>query len=184
MTQGQNSNKAFTDEYIEKCFTQWYSLNQPSNLVILQENIPESPEGKKPSLALLREYKNSYGWVERADALNAKAIEKVEHQLIDMKSDMLKRQAKTAFDIAKKAEDYLLEHGFDTAASAVNAIKWAQEEERTVRGVSEMMIKISKMTPDELMAEAAKLLKRNSEVIDIPAEEIEDANDSSDSVED
>jgi hypothetical protein len=171
--QGQNSNKAFTDEYIESCFTHWYSLNQPSNLVILQENIPESPEGKKPSLALLRNYKDEYGWIERADALNAKAIEKVEHHLIDMKSDMLKRQAKTAFAIAKKAEDYLMENGFDTAASAVNAIKWAQEEERTVRGVSEMMIKISRMTPDELMAEAAKLLKRNSEVIDIIPEELE-----------
>ena len=36
-----------------------------------------------------------------------------------------------------------------------------------------MMIKISKMTPDELMAEAAKLLKRNSEVIDVVPEELE-----------
>lgn len=179
MTQGQNSNKAFTDEYIEQCFTTWFSLNQPSNLEILQENIPESPEGKKPGLALLRQYKNTYGWVERADALNAKAIEKVEHQLIDMKSDMLKRQAESAYKIAKLAENYLLENGFDTAASAVNAIKWAQEEERTVRGVSEMMIKISKMTPDELMAEAAKLLKRNSEVIDIVPEEMDADNDSS-----
>lgn len=173
MTQGQNSNKAFTDEYIEQCFNIWYSLNQPSSLEILQENIPESPEGKKPGIALLRQYKNTYGWAERADALNAKAIEKVEHQLIDMKSDMLKRQAESAYKIAKLAENYLLENGFDTAASAVNAIKWAQEEERTVRGVSEMMIKISKMTPDELMAEAAKLLKRNSEVIDIVPEELE-----------
>ena len=174
MTQGQSNNKSFTDEYVERCFSIWYSLNQPINLLLLQEAIPESPEGKKPSTALLRQYVRNYGWIERADALNAKAIEKVEHQLVDMKADMLKRQAESAFKIAKLAENYLLENGFDTAASAVNAIKWAQEEERTVRGVSEMMIKISKMSPDELMQEAAKLLKRNSEVIDIVPEEIEE----------
>lgn len=184
MTQGQNTPKAFTEEYIEQCFNVWYSLNQPNNLELLQENLPENPDGKKPGVALLRQYKNNHGWIERADALNAKAIEKVEHHLIDMKSDMLKRQAESAFKIAKLAEDYLIENGFDTAASAVSALKWAQEEERTVRGVSDMMIKISKMTPDELMAEAAKLLKRNSEVIDVPAEEIEDADNDSDSVED
>lgn len=172
--QGQTSNKAFTDEYIEQCFELWYSIGQPNSLVILQENIPESPDGKKPSLVLLRDYKNSHGWVERADALNTKAIEKVEHLLIDKKAEMLKRHAEAAFEIAAIAKDYLVENGFDTATSAVSAIKWAQEEERTVRGVSEMMIKISKMTPDELMKEAAKLLRRNSEVIDIEPEELND----------
>jgi hypothetical protein len=179
MTQGVNTPKDFTEEYIEQCFTTWYSMNQPSNLVTLQEALPESPDGRKPGRSLLRSFIQTHGWIERADALNTKAIEKVEHQLIDQKADMLKRQAESAFKIAKVAENYLLENGFDTAASAVSAIKWAQEEERTVRGVSEMMIKISKMTPDELMQEAAKLLKRNSQVIDIIPEELDADNDSS-----
>ena len=183
MTQGETQSKLYTDEYIEQCFEIWYSLNQISNLVVLQDHLPENTEGRKPSIAHLRQMREHYGWIERADALNAKAIEKVEHQLIDMKSDMLKRQAESAFKIAKIAEDYLIENGFDTAASAVSAIKWAQEEERTVRGVSEMMIKISKMTPDELIQEAAKLLKRNSQVINIIPEEL-DAEQSSDSTQD
>ena len=183
MTQGETQNKVYSDEYIEQCFEIWYSMNQISNLVVLQDHLPENTDGRKPSIAHLRQMRETYGWIERADALNAKAIEKVEHHLIDMKSDMLKRQAESAFKIAKIAEDYLIENGFDTAASAVSAIKWAQEEERTVRGVSEMMIKISKMTPDELMQEAAKLLKRNSQVIDIIPEEM-DADNDSDSVTD
>lgn len=181
MTSGANSNKAFTDEYIERCFITWYSLQQPSNLVILQENIPESPEGKKPGLALLRTYKEQYGWVERADALNAKAIQKTEVALVDKRAEMFMRQIETALAVGEKAREQILADGFDSSASAVNALKWAQEEERTVRGVSEMMIKISKMTPDELMAEAAKLLKRNSEVIDIPAEELDVTDYDSDS---
>jgi hypothetical protein len=183
MTQGESQNKVYDDAYIETCFTIWYSMNQISNLVVLQDHLPENAEGRKPSIAHLRQMRDNNGWIERADALNTKAIEKVEHQLIDQKADMLKRQAESAFKIAKVAENYLLENGFDTAASAVSAIKWAQEEERTVRGVSEMMIKISKMTPDELMQEAAKLLKRNSQVIDIIPEEL-DADESVSPVED
>ena len=114
----------------------------------------------------LRQLRDTYGWNERADVLNVKAIEVVEHQLIDQKATMLKRQAEQALQIANLARDHLVENGFDTSSSAVSALFKATEEERIVRGVSEMMIKISKMSPEELMQEAAKLLKRNSEVIE------------------
>ena len=183
MTQGQTSTREFTDAYIEQCFTVWYSMGQPTNMQILQDAIPETPEGRKPGIQMLRQLRDTYGWNERADVLNAKAIEVVEHQLIDQKATMLKRQAETAFAVAAVAENHLLSKGFDTAASAVSALKWAQEEERTVRGVSEMMIKISKMSPEELMQEAAKLLKRNSEVIEGVEIEEDVTDDSSDPTE-
>jgi hypothetical protein len=147
----QGETKTYSDEYIEQCFQCWYAMGQPTNITLLQESIPESPEGKKPGLPLLRQFRDTHGWVERADGLNALAVGKAE--------------------VGKSAKEHLLANGFDTSASAVNALKWAQEEERTVRGVSEMMVKISKMTPEELMKEAAKLLKRNSEVVDGETEE-------------
>jgi len=180
MTQGQNTPKDFTDDYVEQCFQTWYVMGQTANITVLQENIPESPDGKKPSLPMLRQFRDTYGWLERADALNARAIIKVEEQLVNQKTEMLKRQAENAFKIGELARNHLLSDGFDTSASAVNALKWAQEEERTVRGVSQMMITISKMTPEELMQEAAKLLKRNSEVVDGVEIEEEDADISSD----
>jgi hypothetical protein len=54
----------------------------------------------------------------------------------------------------------------------VSAYFKAVEDERIVRGVSEFMVKISKMPSEEIIKEAAKLLKRNSEVIDLVAEEM------------
>ena len=171
--------REFTDDYIERCFEVWYSMNQPTNMQILQDAIPETPEGRKPGIQMLRQLRDTYGWNERADVLNAKAIEVVEHQLIDQKASMLKRQAEQALQIANLARDHLVENGFDTSASAVSALFKATEEERVVRGVSEMMIKISKMSPEELMQEAAKLLKRNSEVIEGETME-EDADNDSD----
>lgn len=165
-------SEVYTEEYIERCFTVWYALNQPTNFIILQDALPESANGNKPGVATLKRIFETYGWAERADILNAKAVEKVETQLVDQRADMLKRQAESAFKVAKKAEEYLLESGFDTASSAVGAIRWASEEERTVRGVSEFMVKISRMPSADIIKEAAKLLKRNSEVIDLVVEEM------------
>lgn len=172
-----NQAVKYSDDYLEQCFEVWYSMGQPNNMNLLIDRIPDSPNGGKPTKVFLLNTKNTRGWSERADAMNTKAIQKVEDQLIDQKAEMLKRQAQQAFEIAERAREHLLENGFDTSSAAVNAIKWATEEERTVRGVSEMMIKISKMTPDELMQEAAKLLKRNSEAID--GEIVEEDADSS-----
>ena len=47
MTQGQTSVREFTDDYIERCFEVWYSMNQPTNMQILQDAIPETPEGRE-----------------------------------------------------------------------------------------------------------------------------------------
>ena len=177
MTQGQTSVREFTDDYIERCFEVWYSMNQPTNMQILQDAIPETPEGRKPGIQMLRQLRDTYGWNERADVLNAKAIEVVEHQLIDQKATMLKRQAEQALQIANLARDHLIDKGFDTSSSAVSALFKATEEERTVRGISEFLMKISRMDSDGVMSEAIKLLKRNSEVIE--GEEItEDVTDS------
>lgn len=171
-----NFTKEYTEDYIEQCFGIWYSMSQTSNMVVFQEAIPEY-NGKKPSISTLRQFRDVYGWVERADAMNAKAIEKVEHQLIDQKVDMLKRQAEQALQVANLARDHLIENGFDTSASAVNALFKATSEERTVRGISEFLIKISRMDNDGIINEAIKLLKRNSEAVDVEAVEVGDADD-------
>ena len=170
-----NKPRDFQDDYVEQCFQVWYSRGQPMNIDILHEAIPENGDGKRPGKALLRSWRDSYGWMERADGLNAQAIEKVEHKLIEQKSDMLLRQAEQALLIANKARDHLLENGFDSSSSAVSALFKATEEERTVRGISDFLIKISRMDNDGVMNEAMKLLKRSSEAVD--AEVIDSESD-------
>jgi hypothetical protein len=133
---------------------------------VIHDAIPETPEGSRPGIARLKQMKENNGWIERADALNALAIQKVDNQLVNQKAEMLKRQADQALQIANVARDHLLEHGFDTSASAVSALFKATEEERTVRGISEFLVKISQMPDEDLMKEAAKLLKRSSDAID------------------
>lgn len=156
----------FTEDYIEQCFHVWFTLGQPKNMDTLWDAIPTPIEADKPSRAFLRSCVDNYGWVERADALNALAVQKAEPMLVDTRAQMFKRQAEQALQIANLAREHLLENGFDTSASAVNALFRATEEERTARGVSDMLVKISKMSPEELEARAIKLLRRQNESVD------------------
>lgn len=156
----------FSEAYIETCFTTWYGMNQPTNLNILRQALPESPDKRVPATSTLRDWIETYGWKERADALTAKAIEVAEHSIVERKADLLRRQFEDALEVGQAARDHILAFGFDTTSSAVSALKWASEEQRTVMGVSEMLLKISKMSPEDLQARAEKLLKRKVESVD------------------
>jgi len=168
--------KNYTDEYIDRLFQAWYSLNQPSDMERVITLVGVDGDGKTPEKSTVKQWAKEYGWQERADGMTALAVQKAEDMLITQKAEMLKRQAMDAFEVAVKAKEHIIVNGFDTTSSAVAALKWATEEERTARGVSEMMIRVSKMSKEELEARAIKLLQRTNDVID--AEEVDSANSS------
>jgi hypothetical protein len=173
MTQGEAQTKFFDDNYIEQAFQQWYALNQPSNMELQQEALPETPEGRKPGNALLRQYRDTYGWRERADGLNALAIQKADVAAVDNKARLIERQAMQTREIVDRAREKILEEGFDTTASAVKAYFTGIEQERLLVGISNMMVQVSKMTPEKLEARALELLRRRNEAIE---GEVEDVN--------
>ena len=177
---GDNQVKQYSDDYIETAFTVWYSMGQPTNFDKYQDALPISPNGDKPSKPMLKQFRDNFGWHERADGLTALAVQKNEDLLVNNKAEMLRQMAQDASEIRKKAMAQIMESGFDTSASAVNAYFKASEEERTVRGVSDMVIKISKMSNDEILARRTKLLSRRNEALDGEVLEDTDANTNSD----
>jgi hypothetical protein len=170
---GDGRINEYGDEYLERCFTTWFTLNQPNSMERLQEAIPESPTGKKPSITLLKQVKETHGWIERADALTALAVQKNDEVLVNTKAEMLKRQAEDDYAIAMKAKEHILENGFDTSSSAVSAYFKAVEDERTARGVSQMMVEVSKLTPENLEKRALELLRRSNEAVDAVVEDMD-----------
>ena len=169
----------FSDAYLENCFVVWFSMGQQSNLELIHEAIPEAPNGEKPSKTTLVRIRDTYGWRERADALTALATQKNDALLVNNKAEMLRELAQEAKEIREKAKAQMMQDGFDTSASAVNAYFKASEQEMTVRGVSEMVIKISKMSNEELESRRIKLLRRQNELVEgeiIDSESIQGEN--------
>jgi len=169
----------YSEDYINTCFTVWYSAGQPTNMNLVIEKMPSSVDGNVPSKATLARFRSEYGWDERADALNTKAIERVDGDLVESKVNLLRKQFKDAVEVGQKAIEQILSDGFDSSSSAVSALKWATEEQRAVIGVSEMLVKISKMADDEALSRYNKLTQRKNSVdAEIMSEEDDNAETS------
>lgn len=154
----------YTDEYKEMCKQAWYSAGRPTNAIRWTEVTPEDEVNhRKPHIELLRKWKRERMWDFWADELDAKAVAIVEDNLVAQKSQMLIRQADMAWKLQDKGVEYIEEHGFDSSASAVQAIIRGAQLERESRGFGEMMLKMAKMGNEELTAEFITMVNRGFE---------------------
>lgn len=182
----------YTDQYKEACFQAWYAAGKPTLVQKLLEALPEDEYGRKPHQDVVRRWRNADNWDLRADGLDAKVNRQLEDTLVAQKVDMLKKQAQRARQLQEDGMEYLTENGFDSSSSALTAIFKGAELERSSLGLSDAIMKLAKLSNDELMAETQKLLQRYADsgegpdildAADIPddyEEEIEDDAESED----
>lgn len=157
----------YTQNYQDTCKHVWYANNR-CEITVLRQRIPEE-NGRRPNLSMLNKWRVELMWDFWADLMDSKALEIAEENLIIQKANMLKRHAEKALQLQDEAMAYLLEEGFDSSASAVNAIIKGAELERTSRGIGDAIIKMAQMTNDELKDEILKLVARageNGQIVD------------------
>ncbi len=160
----------FDEDYKEKCFQAWFLAGcpgAPSTLAVL----PDSPDGRRPSVATITNWMEAYNWKLRAADLNAKALAKTNEALVSTKAELLQQQFETAVALAKKASEQMLEKGFDNSNAAVQAYFRATAEQRTVMGLSELLQRVGNMTDDELQKKIAEYAERVGLEDVIPVEE-------------
>lgn len=167
------SATAYTSEFIELCFTAWYNAGRPDAMKNYMEIFPVDVHGRSPTIHSLKKWRKLYGWDEYADGLDSKALQIRDDYLIMTKANILKKQADDAALIADKALKYLVSGTFDTSSSAVSAYFRATEEQRLAIGISELVVKMSKMGNDELEREITSRLSR-LEIVEGEAEDISD----------
>ena len=161
----------YSDAYLESLFEKWYAKGGPEYKIFVRDGIPADEFGRTPHASQITTWAGQYRWQERKDALNAQALELAEKSLIENQVEMWKRHADFAQKVGKEAYDYILEHGFDSSASAIQALKWAQEEERITRGADSFYKSVKNKSNDELLAMVRGLAERQ-----LSAEDIIDAD--------
>lgn len=169
------SATAYTPEFIDRCFTAWYSAGRPESIGDYMDVFPVDEHGRNPTIHSLKKWRKLYGWDNHADDLDSRAIQIRDDYLVMTKANILKKQADDAALIADKALKYLVSGTFDTSSSAVSAYFRATEEQRLAIGISELVVKMSKMGNEELEREIASRLSR----LEIIEGETEDIGDSS-----
>lgn len=168
----------YGEDFIELCFRAWYSAGRPAHY--RRMDWPKDDHGRAPSAVTVRRWRIERGWEERADILDAKAIELADTTLVQQKADMLRKQAQIGFELQELGMASLKADGFDSSSSAVSAVVRGAELERTSRGIGELLVKMAAMTDEELEAEILKQLTRASEAGQIlDADEVEDEESAS-----
>jgi len=171
------NNTAYTEEYKRQCRIAWYAGGRPDNSTQLHELIPEDEHGRKPHRTVLMDWRNEDGWDIWADELDLRSEIEVDDMLVAQRVRMLKAQASRGLEMQVKGMDYIREKGFDSSASAVNAVVQGTKIERTSRGISEKIEKLLTMDDEALTKETMKLLgaaKEDGVVLDMEAEDIEE----------
>ena len=153
---------AYTKDYQEKCFTTWYSSNRPT-LAVLHDSLPVDEHGRIPDVKLIRRWRNELGWDMRADELDVRAIELVSTDLVNDKANMLRRHAHMGFMLQEAGMAHLISGSFDSSSAAVSAVIRGAELERESRGIGELIVKMSKMSDEDINKEIMSRLARASD---------------------
>lgn len=170
---------SYDDDYKDACFYAIYQAGFPNRKKWV-ECIPLAPDGRKPNLATLKQWAENYGWVERADALNAELSKQLDDKVVKERAEAIKHTLEVVKDTMKMGHEYIKEHGFDTAASAVRAIGMGADMIARYAGTAELLLSVPTMSDKQLTKEMLRLLGKNEneEVIDIEAEDDEEDADS------
>lgn len=153
---------SYSEDYKRIVFQVWYANGRP-NIPDLLKLIPKDTNDRLPSAQIVKIWRRDDGWENQADELDTKAIVLSDDFLIRQKSEMLIRQASMAVEMQDLGLKHIKEYGFDSASAAVNAMVRGSELERTSRGIGEMLVKMSKMSDEELKDAILKRIQQASE---------------------
>jgi hypothetical protein len=167
---------SYDKSYKEMAFQIWYAGNRMA-MKGLHIALPEPDTGTKPSKEVLNQWKVHEAWIDRANLLDEEVRLAVERELIATRVEMMKRHAEVAKEMIEMALEKLRATGFDTSASAVQALKVGFEEEKRSRGAEVSLTRLNEMDDDQLTKAFRQLTGQvtNIDIIDADtAEELKD----------
>jgi hypothetical protein len=160
----------YSEHYIEQCFQFWYAATCPSYKVLhdlmIEKGVRDEFD-RIPSHEQLKNWGSKYSWSARRDAIEADASQKMHVVLVDQTVSMWKAHAEAAREVAMIALEKIRTDGFDSSASAISAIKWAQEEERKTRGAEAFIEKLKNSSNSDLLDTIRELMERSAATEDV-----------------
>lgn len=179
---------AYDEEYIEACFFAWYRAGSPGMTRgdgkptisgrRLLKFIPPTKDGRKPSASNLEYWSRNYGWIERAEALNAQVSARLENEVIEERVITLRELAEQGKKLAKAGLDFILNSDDpfkDNPSAAVRAIVSGSEMRFKYAGQADMLAAISQMNDKQIEREILMLLGKESgdeNTIEVSAEDV------------
>lgn len=151
----------YSEVYKEKLFLIWYQ-NGCVPMTALATLIPPDESNRTPTSLELGVWCRKLGWRERADTLNQEVKKQIERKAVEIRVEMLNRQAELGLMLQIKGREFFNEHPINHPSIALRAIIQGAELEKSARGIPEALMKISEMSDEKLSDTVQKLLSNVS----------------------
>ncbi len=167
--------ETYSDQYKEQTFILWYDGNRKiSNK--FANSLPEDEKGQRPTFKTIEKWRDEYGWMQRADALDGELSRQLQDEVINKRIRMYEEHVEVSNSLIAKGKAYLENHPIDEMADALKAISLGVEIQRVSVGQIELGQKILRMSDEQLNREIYKLMGKSdeleeAEIIDVPKEE-------------
>jgi len=165
-------NETYSDAYIEQTFYRWYDGNRVISQKFANSLSPDE-NGNVPSFKAIDKWKTKYGWVERADSMDAQVSLEFQKKVIDARVKMYEEHSNVANALVEKGKEFIKDHPIETMQDALKAISLGVEIERVSVGQADFGRKYLNMTGDQLTNELRKLLgspEKPDDFIDVTPE--------------
>lgn len=150
-------NETYSDAYIEQVFYKWYEGNRVISPKF-SNSLPPDENGNTPSFKAIDKWKDKYGWVERADALDGEVALSFQQTVIEKRVKMYEEHAEVANALIVKGKEFLANHPIEDMADALKAISLGVDIERASVGQADFGKRLVTMTDDQLTKELKKML--------------------------
>lgn len=167
--------ETYSDQYKEQTFILWYDGNRKISQKFAN-SLPEDENGQRPTFKTIEKWRDEFGWMQRADALDGELSRKLQDEVINKRIKMYEEHVEVSNSLIAKGKDYLENHPIEEMGDALKAISLGVEIQRVSVGQIELGQKILRMSDEQLNREIYKLMGKSdeieeSEIIDVPAEE-------------
>ena len=165
----------YSPHYKESVFALWYDGNRKISQKFAN-SLPEDENGQRPTFKTIEKWRDEFGWMQRADALDGELSRKLQDEVINKRIKMYEEHVEVSNSLIAKGKDYLENHPIEEMGDALKAISLGVEIQRVSVGQIELGQKILRMSDEQLNREIYKLMGKSdeieeSEIIDVPAEE-------------
>ena len=165
----------YNDQYIELIFHKWYNGGRKISQRFAN-SLPQDDRGNSPSFKTIEKWRDGFGWIERADSLDADLSRRFEDEAVEKRIEMYREHVEVSNALIQKGKQFLETHPIEEMSDALKAISLGVDIQKASIGQIEMGQKILKMSDEQLTKELNKLLGKpdtESEFIDVAAEDIE-----------
>jgi len=166
--------ETYSEIYKEQVFVLWYDGNRKiSNK--FANSLPEDENGQRPTFKTIEKWRDEFGWMQRADALDGELSRKLQDEVINKRIKMYEEHVTVSNKLIELGKDFLDNHKIEEMGDALKAISLGVEIQRVSVGQIELGQKILRMSDEQLNKEIYRLMGKSDEledeIIDVPKEE-------------